>query len=141
MKFTFKCNRLIVFSALLTGTLFLNTAQAADEPPLTLEGSTLGAQTGEKIYQSLCQACHQMDAKGATGAGFYPALAENSNLTAAAYPMAVVLHGKNGMPPFRDLLSDEQVAEVINYVRSHFGNQFTDKVTAADVAKIRDLKP
>ncbi len=131
-----------IFPALaMAGTLLAGSTQAADEPPMTREGSRIAAQTGERIYQSVCQACHQSDAKGARGAGFYPALAENPRLISPAYPLAVVLHGKNGMPPLRDLFSDQQVAEVVNYVRSHFGNQYTDSISASDVAKIRELKP
>jgi mono/diheme cytochrome c family protein len=33
-------------------------------------------------------------------------------------------------------LSDAQVADVVNYVRSHFGNAYKDRVTARDVAKL-----
>jgi mono/diheme cytochrome c family protein len=33
-------------------------------------------------------------------------------------------------------LSDAQVADVVNYVRSHFGNAYKDRVTASDVAKL-----
>ena len=34
-------------------------------------------------------------------------------------------------------MSDAQVADVINYVRTHFGNSYTDAVSAADVAAAR----
>ena len=66
-----------------------------------------------------------------------PALARNTNLAAAGYPVGVVLHGQKAMPWFNDSLSDEQVANVVNYVRTHFGNNYTDKVTADDVKKQR----
>lgn len=140
-------NRISVFgkqilpALAIAGVLLTGSARAADEPPITLEGTRIAAQTGERIYRSVCQACHQSDARGAQGAGFYPALAENPRLASPAYPLTVVLHGKNGMPPLRDLLSDQQVAEVVNYVRSHFGNTYTDKVSTKDVARIREMKP
>jgi mono/diheme cytochrome c family protein len=38
---------------------------------------------------------------------------------AAGYPVLVVVNGSKGMPPFGALLDDEQVAAVVNYVRSH----------------------
>jgi mono/diheme cytochrome c family protein len=44
-----------------------------------------------------------------------------------------VLHGQRAMPPFGESLNDEQVANVINYVRSHFGNRYKDPVTAEAV--------
>ena len=37
-------------------------------------------------------------------------------------------------PHLRD---DAQVVEVVNYVRSHFGNQYPDALTQAEVAKLR----
>jgi mono/diheme cytochrome c family protein len=40
--------------------------------------------------------------------------------------------GQNGF--FETKLSDAQIAEVINYVRTHFGNHYTDTITAEQVA-------
>jgi mono/diheme cytochrome c family protein len=94
-------------------------------------------QDGEGIYRNVCQGCHMADAKGAAGAGRYPALANNRSLAVAAYPISVVLHGQKAMPWFSDYFSDEQVANVVNYVRTHFGNNYTDTVTPADVKKQR----
>ena len=86
-------------------------------------------QTGEELFKNICQGCHMPDARGATGAGSYPALAANPRLAAAVYPITVVLHGQRAMPPFGESLDDRQVANVINYVRSHFGNHYKDLVT------------
>jgi mono/diheme cytochrome c family protein len=41
------------------------------------------------------------------------------------------------MPPLGDMLSDEQVAAVVNYVRTHFGNNYSDAATADDVKAVR----
>ncbi|MBV9113630.1 MAG: cytochrome c, partial [Hyphomicrobiales bacterium] len=49
----------------------------------------------------------------------------------------VVVQGQRAMPPFGYALSDEQIAAVVNYVRGHFGNGYTDEVTAADVKATR----
>jgi mono/diheme cytochrome c family protein len=49
----------------------------------------------------------------------------------------VVVNGSKGMPPFGKLLDDEQVAAVINYVRSHFGNSYPDSISPADVRSAR----
>ncbi|MGC1549403.1 MAG: cytochrome c [Rhodanobacter sp.] len=99
---------------------------------------------GEVIFHSICQGCHMPDAKGATGAGTYPALTGNLRLVSPQYMAAVILNGRHDMPSFGKLggaarfddtqLSDEQIAEVINYIRTHFGNHYTDTITAADVA-------
>ena len=77
------------------------------------------------------------DAKGATGAGAYPALANDSRLNAAIYPITVVINGQRAMPNFGDDLSDEQIAGVINYIRTHFGNRYKDVVSPAAVKAAR----
>lgn len=90
---------------------------------------------GAKVYEELCQACHMANAMGADGAGKITALAKNPNLESADYPIAIVTGGKGPMPWFRGSLTDQQIADVINYVRSHYGNRYKDKITAADVAE------
>jgi mono/diheme cytochrome c family protein len=90
-------------------------------------------QTGEDLFKNICQGCHMPDAKGAIGAGAYPALAYNPRLAAAIYPITVVLHGQRAMPPFGETLSDEQIAAVLNYVRTNFGNRYKDLITPAAV--------
>ena len=96
---------------------------------------------GATLYHAICQGCHMPDARGAQGAGMYPALAANPKLASAAYPALTVLQGRRGMPGFAESLSDDQVAEVLNYVRSHFDNHYADSVTPADVARLRAPLP
>jgi mono/diheme cytochrome c family protein len=95
-------------------------------PPYNFQG-------GEAVFQNICQGCHMANAQGAVGAGMYPALAKNAKLEVAGYPIAVIVHGQKAMPPFGPLLNDQQIADVVNYVRTHFGNNYKDKVTPADV--------
>ena len=94
-------------------------------------------QGGEAIYKGVCQGCHMPDAKGAVGAGAYPALAKNENLETAAYPVSIVLKGQKAMPFFGLQLNDQQIADVVNYVRTHFGNKYRDKVKPEDVKALR----
>ena len=106
------------------------------------DGSFMSAQRfmqrdGEVIYRTVCQGCHMADARGAVGAGAYPALANDPQLAEAEYPVLVVASGSKGMPPFGKLLDDEQVAAVVNYVRSHFGNSYPDNVSPANVRAAR----
>jgi mono/diheme cytochrome c family protein len=100
-------------------------------------GYTFSEQSGEALYANVCQACHMPDGKGAAGAGTYPALAGDSNLAAASYPVTVVVNGLHGMPPVGEMMDDTQVAAVVNYVRTHFGNNYQDAVTAQDVKAAR----
>jgi mono/diheme cytochrome c family protein len=95
------------------------------------------AQKGAVLYRDICQGCHMPDARGATGAGEFPALAGNPTLAAVGYPLTVVLKGQKGMPGFAAFLDDAQVAAVVNYVRTHFGNTYNDEVSAADARALR----
>jgi mono/diheme cytochrome c family protein len=94
-------------------------------------------QGGESLYRNVCSACHMMDGRGASGAGTFPSLVGNSKLQAAGYPLYVVTNGLHGMPPLGAFMSDEQVAAVVNYVRTHFGNSYQDAVTAEDAKAAR----
>ncbi|HXQ54079.1 MAG TPA: cytochrome c [Stellaceae bacterium] len=94
-------------------------------------------QDGAALYRGICQGCHMPEGQGAVGAGAYPALAHNRKLAAAGYPVLVVLQGSKGMPGFAAMLNDAQIAGVVSYVRSHFGNDYADPVMAADVASAR----
>ena len=105
--------------------------------PVFSPGEKFEERTGEALYGAICQDCHMADGKGAAGAGRYPALVANPKLEAAGYPLTLVLHGHNGMPPVGRMMSDEQVAQVVNYVRTHFGNSYTDAVKPEDVKPLR----
>jgi mono/diheme cytochrome c family protein len=94
-------------------------------------------QSGEALYADICQGCHMPEGLGAVGAGAYPALAGNPKLATVGYPLFLVIHGRKGMPPFGKLLTDQQVAAVVNYIRTHFGNDFPDPVSAADARAAR----
>lgn len=91
--------------------------------------------TGEQVYRNVCQACHMADGKGGSGAATIPALANNPRLASPVYPIVLVAKGRGAMPWFTDMLSPAQTANVVGYIRTHFGNNYPGAVTAADVAK------
>ena len=98
-------------------------------------------QTGGKaLYDTTCRACHMADGKGAEGAGHYPPLAGNPKLVSKYYIVAVLLNGYHGMPRFGDQMDDDQIADVVNYVRGGFGNPYPSDVTEEDVAGMRPLE-
>jgi len=120
----------------LLGAIALSAALAA--PALADEPGPGGskppvAKTGEEVYRTYCQACHMADGKGAKGAGAFPALAGNERLGTTGYVAFMVANGKGGMPWFKDALSKEQAQALIGYLRTHFGNNYKEPVTAADV--------
>ena len=118
-------------------SLALATAAVAQDDRTFSSGYRFVEMTGEELFANVCQGCHMPDAAGATGAGSYPSLAGNSNLEAAGYPILIVVNGRRGMPPFGDMMTDGQVAAVVNYLRTHFGNNYQDVVTAGDVRDAR----
>ena len=126
---------LLAISA-LSSPAAAQTAQQASAPILS-PAFRFVEKTGVELYANVCQACHMPDGKGAVGAGAYPSLVNNKNLEAGGYPVSVVVNGLRGMPPLGPMLSDEQVATVVNYVRTNFGNTYTDAVTAEDAKGVR----
>jgi mono/diheme cytochrome c family protein len=94
-------------------------------------------RSGEQLFSGVCRGCHMSDGKGAAGAGIYPSLAGDRNLEASGYPIDVVVNGQRGMPPFGSMMSNNQVAAVVNYLRTHFDNGYRDEVTADDVKAVR----
>ena len=128
-------------SAIAALTLFSATAAIGQDNTASRRTFSSGYRfvemTGEELFANVCQGCHMPDATGATGAGSYPSLAGNSNLVSSGYPVGIVVNGQRGMPPFGAMLDDDQVAAVVNYVRTHFGNGYPDAVTAEDVRAVR----
>lgn len=110
--------------------------------------SKLDTVSGAEIYRQICQGCHMPDGRGASGAGHYPALARNPALKSPQFMALTIIHGRCNMPAFGGYeggafffsppsLTDEQIAAVINYVRTHFGNHYTDLITTAQVTGLR----
>ena len=115
----------------------LRAAESSADAFAMSRGRTFDEQSGEALFAHVCAACHQADARGATGAGAYPALAANANVASKDYVLEFLLEGRGAMPPIGRMMSDAQIAEVINYVRSHFGNAFTDPISTPEVAAAR----
>ena len=114
--------------------------------------ASLKTTDGAQIYAQICQGCHMPRGQGAIGAGHYPAFAHNPTMSSASYMALTILGGRRNMPSFAyknpgdgELesfiepvwLTDAQVASVINYIRTHFGNDYKDTVTAEEVRALR----
>ncbi len=129
-------------ASLIVMSLASSAAQADEEArsrplaPLS-SGFRFTEQTGEELFASACQGCHMPDGRGASGAGTYPSLSKDSHLEASGFPVYMVVRGQKAMPPVGAMMNDDQVAAVVNYLRTHFGNQYDDAVTAEDVKRAR----
>jgi len=118
-------------------------AQDSKSAPVTADQ----ARSGEAIYKDRCSSCHQSSGRGGLFTG--PPVA-GSAVAQADDPAAlinVILYGPETakdiatgswetMKPFKDVLSDEEVASVANYLRGNWGNRGR-AVTANEVARQR----
>jgi mono/diheme cytochrome c family protein len=100
-------------------------------------GWRFAEQGGADLFANVCAACHQPDAKGAAGAAAYPTLAADQKLASADFVLTVLFKGLRGMPPLGGMMTDQQVAEVVNYVRTHFGNSYPDAISVSQAAEAR----
>jgi cytochrome c6 len=99
--------------------------------------SNAGAQAmdGKALFQKNCAACHQANGKGIPGA--FPALAGSELVQGApAEVAAVLLKGRGGMPDFSGSLSDADIAQVLSYTRSSWGNKAA-AIPDTEVASLR----
>jgi mono/diheme cytochrome c family protein len=107
-----------------------------------------GAQVdGAAVFSNRCAACHQATGQGLPGA-FPPLAGSEFVLGEAERVVRIVLHGLSGpvtvkgqafngaMPAWADLLSDAEIAAVLTYVRSSWGNG-AEAITAQRVAQER----
>jgi mono/diheme cytochrome c family protein len=135
----------VVWLALAAAALVRTPAQAGTAG--IFDPSKLSTTDGRRIFEQICQGCHMPDARGAVGAGHYPALANDRTLASRQYMALTILMGRRNMPAFGAkhaigfggppaTLSEEQIAAVINYVRTHFGNRYPDPITAGEVAAL-----
>lgn len=105
---------------------------------------------GAALYANNCASCHQTNGEGIATA--FPSLVGAPYVTAEdpSNHIRAVLYGLQGvtiegtqytglMQPFGELLSDEEVAAVINYERTSWGNT-APTITAEDVANVRNDK-
>lgn len=116
-------------------SLPVNDASTPDpgNAPLAADATQMFSE-GKRIYEARCATCHAVDGKGKLP--HYPPLANNQSIemTSAVNPIRMVLNGgyppgtkKNpmpyGMPPFAQSLSDLEVASVVTYIRTAWGNR------------------
>jgi mono/diheme cytochrome c family protein len=117
-----------------------DAARQAEAPASTMTA-------GRKLYEQHCTTCHGSDGGGLAPA--YPPLAGNRAVTMreSANMARIILQGgfapgtagnprPYGMPPFAHVLNDDEVAQVMTYVRGSWGNR-GNEVTAAHVNRYR----
>jgi mono/diheme cytochrome c family protein len=139
-------SRLSEADAKAIATYLKDLPAGAPEPSVSAPSSDQMA-SGEKLYKGSCIACHELDGSGTPR--IYPPLPGNANLQSAnpASAIKIVLDGAEtittkrapntgSMPPYADKMSDQQVADLVTYIRNAWGNS-APSVTADEVAKLR----
>jgi mono/diheme cytochrome c family protein len=100
-------------------------------------------QHGQKLYLENCAKCHRDNGQGFPRV--VPNLAANAAVTSAEPNNLInaVLNGLRGtgtygtMPSFAGALSDQDVADIANHVRTDWGNHAPTNATPALVASLR----
>ena len=102
--------------------------QAVILETLTRTRVVSASATGARLYQGACAVCHQVG--GAPLFGSRPSLPLNSNLHSAVPDnlIQVILHGIASpvssdlgyMPAFKDSMTDDQLTELVSYLRQQF---------------------
>lgn len=88
-----------------------------------------GSLDGAALYQANCAVCHQPNGEGLPGA--FPPLKESAIVNAEdpEIHIRIILQGYDARPeyaamqPFAELLTDAEIAAIVNFERSHWGNQ------------------
>jgi len=127
--------------------LVVNEQAKREKPGAEGPKALTRAQLGKKIFTANCAACHQATGTGVPGQ--YPPLAGSEWVAGNEERIIrIVLNGlkdpikvkgndfNNVMTPFGELLKDEQIANVLSYVRSEWGNT-SPEVQPETVAKVR----
>jgi len=112
---------------------------APEVRPLTPEEQARYA-AGQQQFTVTCQGCHQANGQGLPGVA-KSLVGSRWALSAPPQVIRIVLHGKEGemlMPPVGKTLSDEQIANVLTYVRRSWGNTGS-AISPADVQEVRGV--
>ncbi|GAB3252990.1 hypothetical protein GCM10027347_12500 [Larkinella harenae] len=122
----------------LSATGYAQTRKTAAKPGL-----------GPQIYEQYCLACHQVDGSGVPN--LYPPLKQTDwvqgdktrliNVILKGLQEPIEINGEtfDNVMPAHDFLSDKEIADVLTFIRSSFGNK-ADAILAEDVKKVRAAK-
>ncbi len=114
-----------------------NRASGVTEQQVAAAGSAVYIAIGASIFAKNCAGCHSGNGQGG-GGGMFPALAGNAHVTAdnPAGILGTIEHGRGLMPAWRGQLSAGDIAAVVTYIRSSWGNK-AGAVTEQDVSAVK----
>ena len=103
-------------------------------------------ERGKEVYATYCMSCHMVDGKGTD---VFPPVAKADYLKKPVKTLInIILQGQSGeilvnkkkydvLMPAQPYLEDEQIADVLNYVRNSLGNKIPVAITPAQVKALR----
>lgn len=118
---------------------------AKAKAPVASAGPAKSIAAGKQIYSQYCLSCHQADGGGVQNMN--PPLIKTSYVLGDKTRLTkVLLNGLqdvdidgepyNNVMPSHDFLNDQQIADVLTFVRNSFGNK-ASAITAAEVKAVR----
>lgn len=120
--------------------------ESKSEKTSTTSSSQPENNAGTIVYKKFCASCHQSDGKGVPG--MYPPIGETKMVNGNKDELIkIILNGMSGeievkgeiynnVMPAHHHLSDKQIADLLTYIRSDFGNN-SEPVTPEEVEKVR----
>ena len=130
--------------------VYLKDLPAGAPEPTVTPPPEADMKAGAAVYAHACISCHEADGSGAPR--IYPPLPGNANMLSAdpTSTLRITLDGAQtvttarapntgSMPAYAKQLSDQQIADVTNYIRNSWGNA-APLVTPAQVAKARERR-
>ena len=127
--------------------VYLKSLPAGPPEPQVILPPEDRMKSGEAMYEHACVACHEKD--GSSAPRIYPPLPGNALLQSAdpTSTLRIILDGaqtvttlrapnKGSMPAYAKQWTDQQIADVTNYIRNSWGNA-APLVTADQVAQAR----
>jgi len=144
----FKSSNLILFAALSGAQTGCTKTNGAADPAAKNKEAAADLSNGRAVFNRVCSLCHQPNGQGIAGA--FPPLAA-SPIACEGDPkhiIRIVLGGLQGpievggktynnvMPPQASALSDQDIADVLSFVRSSWGNS-APGISPSAVAALR----
>ena len=132
--------KVLIVSVITIGIAILSSA-------FNSQNITESIKRGKEVYALFCQSCHMEDGKGTPGIN--PPLAKADYLKRSEKTLiGIILNGQSGevivngknyntIMPAQDYLSDQQIADVMNYIRNSWGNKLPGYIKPALVKSLR----